>query len=186
MGALERLTYLLGICVAVIGWSVTQLTTSMTSEDVLGYTVSSGTEGNLKAAAIFIENLSKSNGPKEITVSYAPSGENCIRDFDYQPTNFALPIDRDGSRKHAGAERFLIHDMPPGSSFVAYAKYSPDCSVSPRLDIQSGTTKRVRLLQRGIETFVIRNEFGILLTLILLFGAVFSITFVMSYAVARK
>jgi hypothetical protein len=180
LGTLERLTYLLGICVTVIGWSISQLTAAITAENVLGYTIRTHIEGDANVTELYLENLSRTYSPafRKVTFLAKPG---CIRFFDYRHTDFTLtnnaqPYNAKSGDTRTGADVFSVPNMPPGTSFIAAVRYKPDCRVSPLVEIDD-KKGNPRFLERGVETFVIRNQFGILASLVMAFGIVFCITF---------
>lgn len=71
-GMAERLTYLLGICIAVISWSVTQLNASFGDNEVIGYRIETkAVDDRWDATTLHLENLSKTKVTERITVSAA-------------------------------------------------------------------------------------------------------------------
>src|ERR1700733_9841888 len=189
MGVLERLTYLLGICVAAITWSVTQLNTAVTSDEVIGYGVVTTTyTDHTKTIAITITNLSRVHTPANITISMYEDRQGCISSFLYTPELIAIPISAnaavDPGRK--GFESISVPLLPPGGSVVMQTTYKLPCTVLPMIDLSASAGEHPGLVKVGLETWVLRHQFLIYLTLISTFAGVFGITFVASIVMVPK
>jgi hypothetical protein len=148
---LERMTFLLGISVSIIGWLFSYITTDLTSTPVLYHfmstkTVGSGTESKLYSI-IFVENLSRHAVVPPVTMTITTSGpkDGCIK-------GTPLPPIGDDCDVHVN---FSFNDGAPNPSNAA-----------------------VRILSGGIEVFIIQNFLNIIVTLVLLFSLVFIVSFV--------
>jgi len=188
MGILERLTYLLGVCVAVITWSVAQLSAAITADEVLAYSTSTSHPSSANSQQTFtLENLSRSQRPSSITVDVSETKNGCITSFTYIPDSVALVVQADAAvdpGRH-GYERVKLNEMPPGARATFETQYKSTCTVTPRLAIVAGSDSHPRLLEEGLETWVIRSQFWIYVVLIILFGMAFVFTYVASYVAAK-
>jgi hypothetical protein len=171
---LERMTFLLGISVSIIGWLFSYITTDLTSTPVLYHfmstkTVGSGTESKLYSI-IFVENLSRHAVVPPVTMTITTSGpkDGCIK----------------GTPLPEGV-LWTKNDSPP-----EYDKSDPkhasvigdDCDVHVNFSFNDGapnpSNAAVRILSGGIEVFIIQNFLNIIVTLVLLFSLVFIVSFV--------
>jgi hypothetical protein len=195
----ERLTYLLGICVAVISWSVTQLSASLSNDEVIGYRVeTSAVDEKSDATILHLENLSRTKASERIVISNevnyreSQAGENCEkRELSYYPLSLAVPNKSDSNKN--GFVNVGVPTLPPGASLDVYTKYPHGCVIVPSVQLGNDQASqgliekpRARLLRFGMETWVISNRFAIIITLIAIFGVVFAIAFAVAIGIARR
>jgi len=191
-GMAERLTYLLGICVAVISWSVTQLSANLSNEDILAYSVdTAAADDRTDATTLHLENLGHSERVGRIIVSpevnYLQSGQSpdCRGvSISYNPTLLAVKTSSDSNK--GGFINVAVDGLLPGASLDVYIRHPHHCAVVPRVEAQPIENSQPRLLQFGGETWVIRHQFGIIITLIAIFGVIFAIAFASSLRIARN
>jgi hypothetical protein len=187
---LERMTFLLGISVSIIGWLFSYITTDLTSTPVLYHfmstkTVGSGTESKLYSI-IFVENLSRHAVVPPVTMTITTSGpkDGCIKGTPLPEgvlwTKNDSPPEYDKSDpKHASV---IFRNLMPGSSFQVDTPIGDDCDVHVNFSFNDGapnpSNAAVRILSGGIEVFIIQNFLNIIVTLVLLFSLVFIVSFV--------
>ncbi len=115
---------MLGICVAVVSWAVTQLSATLANENVLGYTISaSKTDEATREIYFYLENLSKSHSPAKLTISVIGNKTTgCIKDFGYTFADFALRVSTDTAIEpgRKGYEKISIENFPSGAARRLY------------------------------------------------------------------
>jgi hypothetical protein len=195
-GMLERLTYLLGICVAVIGWSITQLSASLSADQVVGYSIESKDIGNsLVAEMVHLENLSRTLAPQRILVSAVSTtpknsrGIPCVPLLEENPQIITPRLVTQVPSDASGRKGFLsigAEFLPPGAPLDLYIEHPAGCNVIPMIDIRDSDKTRTRLLPLGLQSYMYKNQFGALLALVLVFGFVFAISFSLSILIATR
>jgi hypothetical protein len=187
---LERLTFLLGISVSVIGWLFGYVTTDLTSTPALYHfvsirTVGSGTDLKLYSV-VSVENLSRHGVVPPVTMTITANGSKggCIKGIPvpagvlWTKDDSAPIFDKDDPRHASVTFRTLM----PGSMFQVDTPVDDDCDVRVNFSFDNSAPNQsvvpVRMLNGGIEVFLIKNYLMIFMCLLLSFGVIFLISFV--------
>src|SRR4051812_13467207 len=91
----ERLTYLLGICISIIAWGITQLNTSLADDKVMAYSISTRRkDADTSRTILNLENLSRKSKVISINVTFpARADKACRLTFKEGPLDIELPLE---------------------------------------------------------------------------------------------
>jgi hypothetical protein len=176
-GTSERLTYFLGICVAVISWSVTQLSQRLTEDNIVAYQTEIRSDKSSKIVKVTFKNVSRSRNPGEVEAKFVGDENNCVQEIKEVPMGVSKGRSEVGTELPAASWTGTLDSLPPGAGMTFAANVLSNCNVNVSLKFGDDKT---RLVPFGVETFLIERQVAIILTLVIGFAVVFAITFVVS------
>lgn len=190
MPVLERLTYLIGVCAAIVGWSVSQLSGTLAASKVIAYDVSAASEAKANVlTTLELRNVSRTVNAGRVEISFdGHNASTCDLDFEILPLGVsplgdAPPVTNvgpDGKKRSIVA---VLDNLTPGSASKFSVRHPSSCPVSAHVKTEDSG---VRLLKTGIESSIIENQFLILVSLMAVFSAVFALTYVVSLFAAKE
>lgn len=191
MSIQERITYLMGVVVAVIAWSVTELTDTVWNEAIISYSYTPPGKGS--EARLTVKNISYNYAPAHLTVTTKVvdgGDDSCtpVVNYDYKNFSSATVVDLESSHEKR------INNVRPGSQHE-FTIASPENCVyvvdfivgEPEAGIANTNDERhVRIVKKGIETYVIENRFSILFLLSSSFAAIFAISYLSTLVISWR
>jgi hypothetical protein len=184
VSVLERLTYLIGICAAIVGWSVNQLSANLSAAKVLVYEVSeSSAKPGFSTSRLLLQNVSRTQQLGAVEVHFDGSRNDCPLELDMRGVGVSPPGDQGPDFSQTKSSVKIPFDtLAPGSAYEFSATHPAGCRVACYVKAEPST----RLLSAGLESFLIRSQFQILVALTVVFALVFAVTYGMSVTVARR
>lgn len=174
----ERLAVLLTAIFAAVGWAVSQLSDTVSDDNVIAYQTSREYDFAAKAELykFAFENISRGKNPGQLNVTLAVTGSDC------HPTL----VDEDGKRKLSKddfvilsrnvsprilepAERglqsvtFTFDRVPPGAAYEIVGNGVGSCEVIASL---AATDIATRAIGRGLEYWLVEYKLWILLAIV--------------------
>jgi hypothetical protein len=170
----ERLSFLLTAVLGILGWLVTYYVERVTHSPTVQYGVYQS--GNATAYTLLNVSRAESFGP--ITVTLTTTEATKILGSDIEPVE---PADEDLDASPDETEhsvQFTLNRLLPGGQ-IAFAVRT-DANERPRLYLRSAN-QAVRFTQGGFETWLVRNETAVVLSLILIWAGILLFLVVMSF-----
>ena len=162
---LERLTFLLGVCVSVIGWLFTSIAADITSVPVIYFNVAGEIHGvknsSIVYSAIDVENLSSrfAAPPMKMVIHGTNAdGAGCIKDrpdpIGATWTQMApAPSYRASDPANAGVD--FTKAIMPGATFKVLVQIDEGCKIQAGFDVSDnaagGGNQAVRILTQSYE-----------------------------------
>lgn len=174
MNSLERLTYLLGICVTVIGWSTAQTVDSIKGHKVIQYDTYDKEEEGAFLSILKIKNISQDNSVGGIEIHTYLIGEDCKEEDIISNKIQRLGVSPIPSNSSSLINNF--ESMSPGNGYYISIKHR---RCRPIFSINT-SDENVRFIESGIESFITLNRFVIITLLCISFSIIFIVTFIYS------
>ena len=191
---LERMTFLLGICVSAIAALFTYVTQDLTSVPTLDYGIGRAVDSkdlkNPKHVVVTLRNISRREPLPSLKLQISgvdSEDKGCING---QPgvigsnwTKQDPPAEYDNSdSQHAYV---AVDTLTPGSDLNVFVPVSVDCRISVAFHVEkqekaSASPANIRIVTSGYEGFLIRNYLIIISVLAAFFSTVFLIAFIIA------
>lgn len=176
MLAIERLTYILGVCAAVISWSANEASQSLSKSNNVMYDVVENSPNN---KTFIVENLSKTVNFGNFVFRLQGNKENCGFHIRFHAADLAPDLVEEPVIFNSAAT-VTVSDFPPGAIVKFISEWDKDCITKPSLSFDSNGDDKIsniRLLEPGIESMIIKYHFIIIMVIIVFFSVVFLITY---------
>ncbi len=178
---LERLTYLLGIVVAIIGWATTQLSDASSKDKALVYDLYENSLKEEKIIHLMIKNISRSEAIETVSLKIRTDDAKCKLRTTYKP--IGMSVDANSPNETDASFQTEIPFILPGSELKFESIVNKSCSFDMMIDPND---KKIRIIESGLESYIIDNRFGIYTALLASFSLVFLVTFGVSCLITLR
>lgn len=173
------------LLIGLIAWTLVRLIDGIAASGTIEYattirraTLHDGRDGQL--IEVRLENLSRDTAMKNLRVSVSdPTGR---LEFGVHPSDRACSFQAPAWGEnplcdaYANGLSFAAPMLIPGTSArlaIKYAHRGKDAGAAPVVRIGPDGSTKVRLIEPGIETFLVRHETALLLTLLIVAAVLF-------------
>lgn len=184
----EKVPYLLTILFIALGWTVSQLSTDMTKSPIIEYkqdrryaTKHTFTITNISSEKLFSDLTFKLRIPGDSQAKCMDSPKI----YSTSPTELKSPTNGIPEPKCVDDEyaEFILHHLQPGATVKLEMKTNKEVV---DVDIYIWCKNPVRLIEASLQTWVAKNQFGVMGGLICLWTVLIIIYLIWFYSIRVK
>ena len=160
----DKAPFLVTLILTIIGWAITHVVTELTTAPTLELQSEVRRAASGQVLELRLTNLTRDKVFKGLSLLVTVSDGETLNRFTVTPVEPAHEGD-DPAHSAGLSGSFVFPEIQPGSIFYAEAEYIGSTPPHVRIQMPEGT---VRIVEPSLETFIIRNELGLLFGLMII------------------